>query len=196
MKGIQENEFIMGMRGRQKNSSLRITVWQHSDSLLIPDSDPRDGFFNLFLTTMIDSYNPFCFNIFSSHKVKADLTCLHIGIFELSNLQMLVFTVFLWEMLVTSVPIRTVLVFFYRTWEMLTFEKRKIIGNGALCQSHMVKVSIFYLHMAFEKCSSFCSCMGNVHICCFGCFKEVDVVVRIWNGRILLFAVLLSTGKH
>ena len=45
MKGAQEKESIMGMSGRQKNPSLK------------PDSDPRDGFFYLPLTPMIDRYS-------------------------------------------------------------------------------------------------------------------------------------------
>ena len=44
MKGVQEKESIMGVRGRQKNLSLPITVWHHSASLLMPDSDPRIDF--------------------------------------------------------------------------------------------------------------------------------------------------------
>ena len=43
MKGGQENESIMGVRGRQKNPSLAIN---------------RDGFFYLLLTPMIDPYTP------------------------------------------------------------------------------------------------------------------------------------------
>ena len=55
MKDVQEKESIMGVRGRLKNPSLAITVWHHSASLVMPDSDPRDGF--LYLLTMIDLYN-------------------------------------------------------------------------------------------------------------------------------------------
>ena len=51
MKGVQEKESIMGVRGRQKNLSLTIT------SVRMPDSDPQDGFFYLCLTQMIDPYN-------------------------------------------------------------------------------------------------------------------------------------------
>ena len=43
MKGMQEKESIMGVRGRQKNLSQGIT-------------DPRDGFFYLSLTPLMDSY--------------------------------------------------------------------------------------------------------------------------------------------
>ena len=57
MKGWQENESITGVRDRQKNPYLRITVWHHSASLMMPDSNPRDRFFYLSLTPMIDSYN-------------------------------------------------------------------------------------------------------------------------------------------
>ena len=45
MKGVQENESIMGVRGRLKYPSLAITVRYHSTS---------DGFFNQPLTPMID----------------------------------------------------------------------------------------------------------------------------------------------
>ena len=41
MKGLQEKESILGVRGRQKNPSLAITVWHHSAILIMPDSDPR-----------------------------------------------------------------------------------------------------------------------------------------------------------
>ena len=44
------------LRGRQKNPSLVITVWHHSASLVMPDSDPQDGFFYLPLTSMIYPY--------------------------------------------------------------------------------------------------------------------------------------------
>ena len=56
MKGVQENESIMGVRGRYKNLSLAITVWHHKASLVMPDSDPREGFFCLPITPMIDPY--------------------------------------------------------------------------------------------------------------------------------------------
>ena len=41
----------------EKNPSLGITVWHHSASLVMSDSNPRDRFFYLPLTPMIDSYN-------------------------------------------------------------------------------------------------------------------------------------------
>ena len=47
MKGVQEKEPIMGVRGRQKNLSLTITVLHHLASLVMPGSDPQDGFFYL-----------------------------------------------------------------------------------------------------------------------------------------------------
>ena len=50
-KGVQEKESIMGAKPRQKNPSLVVTVWHHSASL---DSDPREGYFYLHLTPMID----------------------------------------------------------------------------------------------------------------------------------------------
>ena len=53
---MQEKESIMGVRDRQKNLSHGITVWYHSASLMMPDSDPRDGFLYLHLIPMIDSY--------------------------------------------------------------------------------------------------------------------------------------------
>ena len=45
MKGVQEKEYIIGVWGKQKNQFLAITVWHHSASLVMPDSDPRDGIF-------------------------------------------------------------------------------------------------------------------------------------------------------
>ena len=48
MKGVQENESFMVVRGRYKNLSLAINVWHHSD--------PREGFFCLPITPMIDPY--------------------------------------------------------------------------------------------------------------------------------------------
>ena len=56
IKGVQEKESIMGVRGRQKNPSLAITFWNHSENLVMPDSDPRDNFFYLPLTPIIDPY--------------------------------------------------------------------------------------------------------------------------------------------
>ena len=53
MKGVQGKESIIDVRGRQKNLYHAITVWHHSASLVIPDRDPRDGFF-LPLTPMTD----------------------------------------------------------------------------------------------------------------------------------------------
>ena len=56
MKGVQEKESVMGVRGTQKNLSLAITVWHHSASLMMPDSDPQNGFFYLPLTPILDPY--------------------------------------------------------------------------------------------------------------------------------------------
>ena len=56
MKCTQEKESIMSVRGRQINLSFGITVWPHLASLMLPDSDLRDKFFYLLLTSMIDSY--------------------------------------------------------------------------------------------------------------------------------------------
>ena len=44
MKGVQDKESIMGVRGRSKNPSLGITVWHHSAILVMPDSDSRTIF--------------------------------------------------------------------------------------------------------------------------------------------------------
>ena len=41
-----------------ENPSLGITVCHHSASLVMPNGDPQDNFFNPTLTLMIDSYNP------------------------------------------------------------------------------------------------------------------------------------------
>ena len=58
MKGVQKKkELIVGVRGRQKNPSLANTVRHHSASLVMPDSDPRNGIFYLPLTPMIRPYN-------------------------------------------------------------------------------------------------------------------------------------------
>ena len=57
MKGVQEKEVIMGVRGTYKNPSFAITVWHHSARLVMPDSDPPDGVFYLPDTPVIDSYN-------------------------------------------------------------------------------------------------------------------------------------------
>ena len=57
MKDVHEKESIIGARGGQKNPSLGIKVWHHSASFVMPDSDPRDGFFYLPHTPMIDPYN-------------------------------------------------------------------------------------------------------------------------------------------
>ena len=57
MKGVQEKESIMGVRGRQKKFSLAITVWHYLASPVMPDSDSRDGFFYLPFTSIIVPYN-------------------------------------------------------------------------------------------------------------------------------------------
>ena len=46
MKSMQEKESIMGVRGQTEKSA----------SLVMPDNNPRDGFFYLSLTPMIDFY--------------------------------------------------------------------------------------------------------------------------------------------
>ena len=45
------------MRGGYKNQSLGITICHHLASLVMPNRDPRDGFFNPTLTLIVDSYN-------------------------------------------------------------------------------------------------------------------------------------------
>ena len=57
MKGVQEKEPVIGERDRQKNPSLANTVWLSSASLVMSDSDPRDGFVYLLLTPVMDSFN-------------------------------------------------------------------------------------------------------------------------------------------
>ena len=71
MEGVQEKESIRGVRGRQKNPSLAIRVWHHSTSLMMPDSDPLDGFFYLPLTPMIDPYN-MC-TLFATHQACSEI---------------------------------------------------------------------------------------------------------------------------
>ena len=56
---MQDKESIMAVRCELKIPSLRITVWHHSASLVIPKSYPRDRLFNPHLTTIKDSYNLF-----------------------------------------------------------------------------------------------------------------------------------------
>lgn len=46
MEGMQEKESYMRVRGGQKNPSFGITVRHYSASLVMPGSDPRDGFFH------------------------------------------------------------------------------------------------------------------------------------------------------
>ena len=53
---MQEKESIMVFRCELKIPSLVITVREHSASLVVPNSYPRDGIFNLHLTTIKDSY--------------------------------------------------------------------------------------------------------------------------------------------
>ena len=55
--GEQEKEYIIRVRVGWKNPSLGITVCHHSASLVMPNGDPRDGFFYPTRTFMIDSYN-------------------------------------------------------------------------------------------------------------------------------------------
>ena len=55
--GEQEKESIIGVSVEKKNPSFGITVCPHSRSLMMPNGNPRDGFFYPTLTLMIDSYN-------------------------------------------------------------------------------------------------------------------------------------------
>ena len=54
MKGVQEKESIMGVRGRQK----KIRPSRSQSGITRTDSDPRDGFFCLSLKQVIDPYIP------------------------------------------------------------------------------------------------------------------------------------------
>ena len=66
MKAVQEKESVMGVK---KKPSLVIAVWHHSASLVMTDSDPRDGIFYLPLTPMIDPYKmPQSLRVASSRK--------------------------------------------------------------------------------------------------------------------------------
>ena len=43
MKGLQEEESVMNVKGSKKSPSLAITVWHPSASFVMAESDPRDG---------------------------------------------------------------------------------------------------------------------------------------------------------
>ena len=53
---MQEKESVMVVRFELEIPSLEITVQHHSESLVMPNSYPRDGIFNPILTTIKDSY--------------------------------------------------------------------------------------------------------------------------------------------
>ena len=53
----QEKESNILVRVGYKSLSLVITVCHHSASLVMPKGDPRDGFFYLTLSLMMDSYS-------------------------------------------------------------------------------------------------------------------------------------------
>ena len=53
---MQEKESIMVVRCELKIPLLGITVRHHEESLVMPNSYPRDGIFNPHLTTVKDSY--------------------------------------------------------------------------------------------------------------------------------------------
>ena len=63
---MQEKESIMIVRCRLKIPSLGITALHHLASLMMADSYPRDGIFNLQRTTIKDSYNLSSTGIFRS----------------------------------------------------------------------------------------------------------------------------------
>ena len=56
LNGEQEIESIIWWRWDKKNQSLGISI--HSASLVMPNSDPQEGFFYPTLSLMIDSYTP------------------------------------------------------------------------------------------------------------------------------------------
>ena len=56
LSGEQERESIIRMKVGLKNPSIAITILHHSASLVMPIGDRRDGFFNPFLTLILDSY--------------------------------------------------------------------------------------------------------------------------------------------
>ena len=53
----QEAKSINLVRVEVEKNIPRITVCHHSPSLVMPNSDPRNEFFNPTLTLMMDSYN-------------------------------------------------------------------------------------------------------------------------------------------
>ena len=52
---MQDKRSLMAVRCELKFMSLFITVWHRLASLVMPNSYPRDGIFNLHLTTINDS---------------------------------------------------------------------------------------------------------------------------------------------
>ena len=56
LNGKQEKESIIRVRMGLNNQSLVVTACHHSASLVMPNGDPRDGFFDPTLTLMMDSY--------------------------------------------------------------------------------------------------------------------------------------------
>ena len=55
-KSMQEKKSILVVGFELKIPSLRITVWHHLASLVMPNSYPRDRIFSLHLTTIKGSY--------------------------------------------------------------------------------------------------------------------------------------------
>ena len=53
---MQEKESIMALLCELKILSLGIIVWHHLASLVMPNSYLCDGIYNLYLTTIKDSY--------------------------------------------------------------------------------------------------------------------------------------------
>ena len=76
-KSMQEKESVMIIHFELKFPSLEITVRHHSASLIMPNSYPRDGIFNLNLTTIEDFYNLTHVNVLrrSADKIHAQIWC-------------------------------------------------------------------------------------------------------------------------
>ena len=53
---VSKKKIHFSCEGRIENPSLRITVCHYLASLVMPNGDPRDGFFYPTLTLMTDSY--------------------------------------------------------------------------------------------------------------------------------------------
>ena len=73
-------------KGGVEKSVLRITVWHHEASLVMPEGDPQDGFFYPILTLKIDSYS-----IYKQKALKGD----YIYNIESMNLEIVVSCIYL-----------------------------------------------------------------------------------------------------